>query len=71
MTNKKHDITPQLPFETKDLVADLRQIIDNARARVASTANYAPLSSAGWYGWDVMWRTTPIPTLISRRFLTL
>lgn len=40
MTNKKHDITPQLPFETKDLVADLRQIIDNARARVASTANY-------------------------------
>lgn len=40
MTNKKHEITPQLPFETKDLVADLRQIIDNARARVASTANY-------------------------------
>lgn len=40
MTNKKHEITPQLPLETKDLVADLRQIIDSARARVASTANY-------------------------------
>lgn len=25
----------------------------------------------GWFRWDVMWRTTPIPTLISRRFLTL
>lgn len=40
MTNKKHEITPQLSLETKDLVADLRQIIDSARARVASTANY-------------------------------
>ena len=40
MTNKKHEMTSQLPLETKDLMADLRQIIDSARARVATTANY-------------------------------
>ncbi|MBR4985578.1 MAG: DUF1016 family protein [Proteobacteria bacterium] len=33
-------MTSQMPLETKDLMADLRQIIDSARARVATTANY-------------------------------
>ena len=33
-------MTPQLPLETKALMTDLRQIIDGARARVATTANY-------------------------------
>lgn len=40
MTNKMHEMTSQMPLETKDLMADLRQIIDSARARVATTANY-------------------------------
>lgn len=40
MTKKKQEMTPLLPLETKDLVADLRQIIDSASARVATTANY-------------------------------
>ena len=40
MTKKTQEMTPQLPLETKDLMADLRQIIDSARARVATTANY-------------------------------
>lgn len=40
MTEKTQEMTPQLPLETKDLMTDLRQIIDGARARVATTANY-------------------------------
>ena len=40
MPGKSHEMNPQLPVAADALMTDLRQIIDSARMRVASTANY-------------------------------
>ena len=40
MPCKSHETNTQLSATTDVLLTDLRQIIDNARTRVASTANY-------------------------------
>ena len=40
MPGKSHEMNPQSSATTDVLLTDLRQIIDSARTRVASTANY-------------------------------